>query len=104
MARITKKSIPTGVNKKNFWPYINAKINRVIHNRHVYSVINIMLEELIKELFNGKKIEIINLGTLSFEEHENKKVFKFKIDPVFRQKIFNYLDFKRTKWEKFEND
>lgn len=60
--------IPTNVTKRIFWRYVNLKIKRVIHHYHVFSVISILFEEMLKDLKQGKEIDIFNLGSLTLKD------------------------------------
>lgn len=54
--------------KRMLWRYVNLKINRIIHHYHVFSVITILFEEIIKELKQGNEIKIHNLGSLALKD------------------------------------
>ncbi len=56
------------ISKRGLWQYVNRKIKRLIHHYHVFSVISILFEEMIKDLKNGKEIKIVNLGTLVLKD------------------------------------
>lgn len=61
------------ISKRNLWHYVNRKIKRLIHHYHVFSVISILFEEMIKDLKNGKEIKIVNLGTLMLKDMPPRK-------------------------------
>lgn len=56
------------ISKRELWRYVNRKIKRLIHHYHVFSVITILFEEMIKDLQDGKKIKIANFGTLLLKD------------------------------------
>ena len=58
----------TNISKRNLWHYVNRKIKRLIHHYHVFSVISILFEEMIKDLKGGKEIKIVNLGTIVLKD------------------------------------
>jgi nucleoid DNA-binding protein len=51
------------MNKKQLWLLLVKTLNYNVHNAHILSIINILLDELVKELINGEEIKIINFGT-----------------------------------------
>lgn len=97
------------IDKKSLWIYINKKINRAVHHYHVFSVLSLLVEEILQDLKQGKNIKIFNFG--NFQLLKNKPMvitqvdtkqkvlipgtyrIKFKISPRLRKKISNYLDF-----------
>jgi nucleoid DNA-binding protein len=48
------------VSKKNLWKIVNKKINKLFDAFHVLAIINILFEEMAKDLFAGKRIIINN--------------------------------------------
>lgn len=52
------------ISKRDLWRYVNRKINRSVHRYHVFAVISILFEEMVKDLRDGKPIKIGNLGTI----------------------------------------
>ena len=72
----------SNIDKKYLSEYVSRNINYMIHARHVRSIINILFEEMQKDLISGKKIRIFNFGTLILKEmrpryHHNLKLKKF---------------------------
>lgn len=61
------------VSKRDLWHYVNRKIKRLIHHYHVFSVISILFEEMVKDLRAGKAIKIANLGTLVLKDMPPRK-------------------------------
>ena len=96
------------VSKRNLWQYVNRKINRVIHHYHVFAVITILFEEMIKDLIRGRDIKIHNFGTLTLKdmkprkyhnvvyrqvrESGGSKLLRFIIAPALRKKMTENLD------------
>jgi nucleoid DNA-binding protein len=60
--------IPLNISKRDLWHYVNRKIKRLIHHYHVFSVISILFEEMLKDLRDGKEIKITNLGTIILKD------------------------------------
>lgn len=100
------------VSKRSFWKYVNKKIKRSIHYYHVFSVISILFEEIVKDLQDEKEIKIFNFGTIILKKTKPKKYYdvrfqkimqagahklmKFKLDKKIRNKLCNYLDIDAT--------
>lgn len=55
------------ISKRDLWHYVNRKIKRTVHRYHVFAVISILFEEMIKDLRQGKDIKIANLGTITLQ-------------------------------------
>jgi nucleoid DNA-binding protein len=100
------------IGRRELWHYVNKKINRVILSSHVYSVITILFDEMIKDLDAGKEIKIHNFGTFSLQEtkprrHYNfltkkieiskpHRVMKFNLAHRIRRKLLSLLDLEKT--------
>lgn len=67
------KELPDSITKRVLWRYVNKKIKRSIHHYHVFSIITILFEEMIKDLISEKDIKIHNLGTLSLKQLPARK-------------------------------
>lgn len=50
------------ISKRSLWRFVNKKIKASIHNFHVFSIITILFDEMIKDIKAEKKIKIHNLG------------------------------------------
>lgn len=61
------------ISKRNLWHYVNLKIKRLIHHYHVFSVISILFDEMIKDLLNGKQIKIVNFGVFELKNSSARK-------------------------------
>jgi nucleoid DNA-binding protein len=59
--------------KRKLWLLLIKELNYVVHNTHVYSIINILVEEMIKDLMAGKKIKIINFGSFYLKDLKPRK-------------------------------
>lgn len=62
------------ISKRCLWRLINKKIKRLIHNYHVFSIISILFEEIIKDLIDGKSIKIHNFGILELVKTKPKNI------------------------------
>lgn len=107
-------NIPTSISKKVLWQYVNLKINRSIHHAHVYSVISILFDEMVRDLVNGKEIKIGNFGTLILKQMKPRKyhnvrhkqvmqsrgskILRFSFALKIRKKICDFLDIDKTFW------
>lgn len=96
------------VSKRNLWQYVNLKINRMIHHYHVFSVITILFEEMLKDLKDGKQIKIMNFGILSLKnmkprryhdvvqrqvkESRGSRIMRFTLAPALRKKLCENLN------------
>ena len=65
--------MPVNISKRDLWHYVNRKIKRLIHHYHVFSVISILFEEMVRDLKAGKEIKIVNLGTLILKDTPPRK-------------------------------
>lgn len=100
------------IDKRTLWKYVNKKTNRIIHHYHVFSVITILFDEIIKDLKSGKELNIFNFGILSLKEmkpryyHNVKlrkvmlsrgyKILRFTLAPKLRKKLCLFLDIDKT--------
>jgi nucleoid DNA-binding protein len=104
--------IPDSINRRVFWRYINKKINRFVHHYHVASIIDILFEEIVKDLKSGKPIKIFNFGILELKNTKPRlyhdvvrkemvlskgyRILRFKLTPPLRKKLCEYLDIDKT--------
>lgn len=104
--------IPTNVSKRNLWRYVNQRIKRIIHHYHVFGVISILFEEILKDLKQGKEIKIFNFGTISLRETKPRwyhdinqkklvlsskhRILRFALAPKIRKKLCAHLDIDAT--------
>jgi nucleoid DNA-binding protein len=61
-------------NKRKLYSLICKDLNHIIHHLHIFSVINILIEEIIIDLKSGKEIDIGNFGIFSLKELKPKKI------------------------------
>jgi nucleoid DNA-binding protein len=96
------------INKRSLWRYVNIKINRIIHHYHVFSIITILFDEMLKDLVSGKNIRIFNFGLLQLKDtkprkyhdvrfnkvllSEGHRILKFTLAPPIRKKLCVNLD------------
>lgn len=66
------------ISKKLFWRFVNVKINRAVHHYHVFAVLSILFEEMVKDFDEGKEIKIFNLGKLALTPTKHKKYFDIR--------------------------
>lgn len=75
-----------GRSKKDLWILISKSMNK-IHRLHVLSIINILIDEMIKDLLAGKSIKIKNFGTFKLNSLKPKKIVNLLTNRVkFAQK------------------
>lgn len=100
------------VDKRKLWHYVNVKLSRIIHHYHVLSIITILFDEMLKDLKSGKKIKIMNFGTLMLKDLKPRKYFdvrhqkvmqstgnrimRFVLAPPIRKKLTEHLDLDKT--------
>jgi len=100
--------LPLNINKRDLWRYVNIKIKRLIHHYHVFSVISILFEEMVKDLQDGKEIKIANFGTLILKDmpprrhydvvskeisvSPGNKIIRFFSAKSFRKKLCDSID------------
>jgi nucleoid DNA-binding protein len=81
------------IDKRVLWRYVNKKINRVIHHYHVFSVINILFDEIVEDLKQGNQIRIANFGVLELKETKPRKHFDFKKQKIVLSRSYKILRF-----------
>ena len=100
------------INKRILWRYVNQKIRRLIHHYHVFAVITILFDEMLKDLIRNKEIKIFNFGTLSLKEMKPRRyhdvrekkvmlskghrILRFTLAPQIRKKLCDRLDLDKT--------
>ena len=104
------------INKRTLWRFVNNKIKRMIHHYHVFGVLTILFEEMVKDLLANKDIKIFNFGTLSLKTMKPRKyhdvtqrrvvlskghrILRFTLAAPIRKKLCDHLDLDKT----LEND
>lgn len=92
--------------------YVARKLKKKILYKHVISVTNILLDEIVKDLISGLAIKIGNFGKLflkqlkeraHFNLFENKvviskgkKILRFKLNEKFHRLLIKNLDIAKT--------
>jgi len=105
-------NIPTSIGRHILWQYVNLKIKRAVHHAHVFSVISILFDEIIKDFIAGKKLTIFNFGTIELKQmkprnyhnvtlrrvvtSEGCKILRFKLTGKVKKKLCNLLDLDKT--------
>jgi len=84
-------------NKNSLWLMITKTINHSIHRLHVMSIISILIDEMIKELKNGKEIKIPNFGTLKVNDLKPKKIRSIATNKIKFARRTKSLRFKLTR-------
>ena len=82
------------INKRMLWQYVNLKIKRTIHYYHVFGVITILFDEMIKDLKNNQLIRIFNFGTLFLKEMKPRRYYDVKQRKVLLSKGYRILRFR----------
>jgi nucleoid DNA-binding protein len=106
------KEIPLSIDRRVLWKYLNIKISRSVNYAHTFGIMNILIDELIKDLNNEKQIKIENFGTLQLiktkprvyfhlkfrkkMKSSGKKILRFKICKKMRDKLAENIDLDRT--------
>lgn len=77
------------ISKRDLWRYVNRKIKRLVHRYHVFAVISILFEEMVKDLRQGKPVKISNLGTIILQPtkprwYHNVALRKMVLSPGYR--------------------
>lgn len=105
------------ISKRNLCQYVNIKTKRSIHHYHVFSVINILFEEMYNDLVAGKEIKIFNFGTFVLKilaprryhhltlkkmmiSDGGSKILRLFLDRKINKKLIQFLDIDK----KSEND
>lgn len=74
MAQISSFSTKQRFTKNKLWGLVSKKLNYSIHRLHILSIINILIDEMIKELKQGNEIKIPGFGTFTVNELKPKKI------------------------------
>lgn len=72
------------VSKRDLWRYVNRKIKRLIHHYHVFAVISMLFEEMVKDLQAGKEIKIANFGSLMLKEMPPRKYHDVRLHRIMQ--------------------
>lgn len=96
------------ISKRDLWRYVNIKIDRCVNHYSVFGVINILFDEILKDLQEGKSVEIHNFGVLQtkkmnprlyhdYQEQTKKmsvsnRMLKFTLSPTLKKILYQYID------------
>ena len=84
-------------NKRQLWVYIIRDLNHFVHNLHIFTVISILIDEILKDLKDGKEIRIVNFGVLKIEKTKPKKFKDVKTGKIEMSKGNNKLIFRLSR-------
>jgi len=82
------------IKRITFWRMVNKKIPDSINKKHVLSIINILFDEISKDLFNGIDVKIKNFGTFKKDKYPPRKHMNFYTKEMSVSKGRNYINFK----------
>jgi nucleoid DNA-binding protein len=74
--------MPLSISKRDLWHYVNRKVKRLVHHYHVFSVISILFDEMLKDLKLGKQIKIANFGVLVLKDTLPRKYHDVRFHKV----------------------
>lgn len=82
------------IDKRTLWRTVNKRIKRTaIHSFHVFSVLTILFDEMLKDLKQGKVIKIYNFGSLFLKNLKPRKYFDVTTQQVMLSKEHRILRF-----------
>lgn len=100
------------VDRRFLWRSVNKTLNYKIHSAHVLAIINLLFDEIIKELLAGNEIKIGNFGILKLKntkprkyhnvvnskimESKGGKVLRFIISSKLSKFLIKNLDLNKT--------
>jgi nucleoid DNA-binding protein len=100
------------VSKRDLWRYVNRKIKRLVHRYHVFAIISILFEEMIKDLRQGKSIRVANLGTITLQPtpprwyhhvrlrqmvfSSGHRIMRFSLAKPIHKKLVAFLDLDKS--------
>ena len=76
---------------------ISAKINKIIHHYNVFGIMLILFDEILKDLKDGKDLNINNFGCLKLITIKSKKIFDINSQKLTYCKVHKTLKFYLTK-------
>jgi len=96
------------ISKRDLWRYVNIKIDRCVNHYSVFGVINILFDEMLKDLQQGLFIDIHNFGTLQIKKTNPKlyhdyqerikkisgsnRILKFNLAPSLKKILYCHID------------
>lgn len=98
----------SSITKRILWRYVNNKMDHLIHHYHIFSILSILFDEILKDLKAGKSLTIINFGTLRLDNlsprryydvreqmmktSQSHKILKFTLSKPFRKMLLQHLN------------
>ena len=100
--------------KREFWRFLNIKIKRSVHHYKVYSIMSVLFEEIVKDLVEGKTLNIVNFGKLKLKTtnprkyfnfvlgktatcEKHKRILRFTLEKKIKLKLISLLDLDKSK-------
>jgi nucleoid DNA-binding protein len=74
------------LNKKDIWIAVNKKINYTVNSKDTFVIINILLDEIKKDLYENNKIFISNFGTFYLKNLPERKMWSFVTNKYVTQR------------------
>lgn len=103
------------INKRTFIDIVEKKLKNIgyiINGSHIKAIVNIMFEEVLKEIVKNKIFNIGGFGTFIFrklaprtyhnvitrkmETAEGNNILEFKLDKNLQKTLLNNLDINKT--------
>ncbi len=85
------------VDRRFLWQYVGRKLRGKVLVVHVMSVVNILLDELTKELLTVGSIKIGNFGKMFFKQMSPRRHYDFSRKKIMEAKGRAVLRFKLNK-------
>jgi len=84
------KEVPN-IDRRKLWRFVNKKFKGKINHTHILCVINILFDEMVKDLDANKEVKIHNLGTIFLYKTKPKKYFDFVHQKVMQSNTIRRL-------------
>src|SRR5271163_3596055 len=94
LARSIRSSLVASFNKTQITRLVNNKLKGLIGVFHIYSVINIFLNEMCAELKAGRKVKIDEFGTFELTDIDSKKAVNILTGKIGETKPSKALRFR----------
>jgi nucleoid DNA-binding protein len=88
---------PKNIQKLKIVAFVSRKLENTIAYFHIFSVINILVEELIIELKTKREIKIPNFGTFRLKSLKPKKIKSVVNNQTILTKPSNSVKFKLSR-------
>jgi len=82
------------LNKKVITGLVGKRLKGLINSFHIFSVVNIFIDEFRKELLTGKEIKITNFGTFYLTNIKERRVMDIKTGEIIVAKPTKALRFR----------